>query len=100
METQPLQRITDHVWLDRHSVANTWYLISESGKALAIDYGYHKATVDAWPAYAKPERRRALLHGLDGLKRQFGIDRIDAVLVSHFHDDHVAGIPVLQRQYG
>ncbi len=96
----PLDRVTDHVWQDRHSVANTWYIISESGKALAIDYGYHSTTCAAWQGYPKPERRRALLHGLDGLKRQFSIDKIDVVLVSHFHDDHVAGIPVLQRVYG
>ncbi|HLY64318.1 MAG TPA: MBL fold metallo-hydrolase, partial [Chloroflexota bacterium] len=93
----PLQRVTDHVWLDPRSVANTWYLISESGKALAIDYGYNTITCGSWPGYPKPERRRALLHGLDGLKQQLGIDRVDVVLVSHFHDDHVCGIPVLQR---
>ena len=99
LDSEPLQRVTDHVWLDRQSVANTWYLLSDSGKALAIDYGYNSATC-SWPDYAKPERRRALLHGIDGLKRQFGIDHIDVVLVSHFHDDHVAGIPVLQRLHG
>ncbi|MDX1933088.1 MAG: MBL fold metallo-hydrolase [Capsulimonadales bacterium] len=99
-ETEPLERVTDHVWLDPHSVANTWYLISDSGKALAIDYGYHRTTCAAWQGYPKPERRRALLHGLTGLKQRFGIDRIDVVLVSHFHDDHVCGIPVLQRLQG
>jgi glyoxylase-like metal-dependent hydrolase (beta-lactamase superfamily II) len=99
LDAEPLQRVTDHVWLDRESMANTWYLISESGKALAIDYGYNSATC-AWSGYAKPERRRALLHGIEGLRRQFGIDHIDVVLVSHFHDDHVAGIPVLQRLHG
>lgn len=98
-QTESLQRVTDHVWLDRHSVANTWYLISESGKALAIDYGY-RSTTCAWSGYSKPERRRALLHGLEGLKQQFGIECVDVVLVSHFHDDHVCGIPVLQRLHG
>src|SRR5262249_26035341 len=67
LDAQPLEKIPDHVWLDNHSVAKTWYLISKSGKALAIDYGYNTATL-AWQGYAKPERRRALLHGLDGLK--------------------------------
>ena len=95
-----LVRVTDHVWLDGHSVANTCYIISESGKALAIDYGYHSFTCANWQSYPRPARRRALLHGLDGLKRQFGISQIDVVLVSHFHDDHVCGIPVLQRVYG
>ena len=95
-----LHRVTDHVWKDSHSVANTWYIISESGKALALDYGYNSATCSGWQSYARPARRRALLHGLDGLKEMFGIDRIDVVLVSHFHDDHVCGIPVLQRVFG
>ncbi|MCA1594807.1 MAG: MBL fold metallo-hydrolase [Chloroflexi bacterium] len=100
LDSEPLRKVTDHVWLDTHSVANTWYLISESGKAMAIDYGYHTQTCGAWSSYANPDRRRALLHGMDGLKQQFGIDRIDVVLVSHFHDDHVCGIPVLQRVQG
>jgi glyoxylase-like metal-dependent hydrolase (beta-lactamase superfamily II) len=95
-----LHKVTDHVWKDSHSVATTWYIISESGKALALDYGYNSATCSGWQGYARPARRRALLHGLDGLKERFGIDRIDVVLVSHFHDDHVCGIPVLQRLFG
>jgi glyoxylase-like metal-dependent hydrolase (beta-lactamase superfamily II) len=100
MEAAGLQRVTDHVWLDTQSVANTWFLLSESGKVMAIDYGYHLTTCSAWQGYPKPERRRALLHGLEGLKAQFGIERIDVALVSHFHDDHVCGIPVLQRVFG
>jgi len=96
LDSPPLERITDHLWLDRHSMANTWYLLSDSRKILAIDYGYNAASC-LWSWYPRPAHRRALLHGLDGLKAQFGIDRIDTVLVSHFHDDHVSGIPVLQR---
>ena len=94
-----LQKVTDHVYWDTESVANTWYLLSDSGKVLALDYGYHSATC-YWPGYPHPEQRRALLHGLDKLKRQFGAEKIDVVLVSHFHDDHVCGIPVLQRVFG
>ncbi len=100
LDSEPLQRITDHVWLDRRSVANTWYVLSDSGKAMAIDYGYDLSTCSGWSGYSKPERRRALLHGCNALRSQFGIEKIDVVLVSHFHDDHVAGIPVLQRLQG
>lgn len=99
-EAPPLQRVTDHVWLDTRSMANTWYLVSSTGKALAIDYGYNRSTAEGWQGYSRPERRRALLHGLEGLKEQCGVDRIDVVLVSHFHDDHVSGIPLLQRLHG
>jgi glyoxylase-like metal-dependent hydrolase (beta-lactamase superfamily II) len=93
-----LERVTDHVWLSAHSCSSNWFVISRSGKALAIDYGYNMVgTILGTPM---PTRRRALLHGLEGLKAQFGIDRVDVVLVSHYHDDHVCGIPVLQRLQG
>lgn len=96
----PLVRISDHVWHDPDCSANTTYVISESGKALAIDYGYHNVANRANSMVFEPERRRAKLHGLAALKAQFGIDRVDTVLVSHFHDDHVSGIPLLQRLHG
>ena len=99
VHTEPLEKVTDHVWRSRHSVSFNWFLISESGKAMVIDYGYRLATF-AWPNYPKSYTRRALLHGLDGLKKQFGIDRVDVALISHFHDDHVCGVPVLQRLFG
>ena len=98
LDSPALAKVTDHVWCDLHSGALTWYLISDSGKALAIDYGYH--AVFAFTGYSAPEKRRVLLHGLEDLKRRFGIDHPEAVLVSHFHDDHVCGIPILQRLYG
>jgi len=95
----PLERVTDHVWMATQSVALSWFVISESGKALVLDYGYStRGTM--LQGYPTPQRRRALLHSLVALKRQFGIDRIDVALLSHFHDDHVCGVPVLQRLHG
>lgn len=94
-----LIRVSDHVWRSGNGGAHTHFLISDSGKAMSIDYGYLVGHVQ-FPSYSRPARRRALLHGLDALKQQFGIDRLEMVLVSHFHDDHVAGIPVLQRLFG
>ena len=94
-----LIKVSDHVWRSDGSIAHTHFVISESGKAMSIDYGYIIGPMQ-YPAFAHRSRRRALLHGLGALKKQFGIDRLDMVLVSHFHDDHVAGIPVLQRLYG
>jgi glyoxylase-like metal-dependent hydrolase (beta-lactamase superfamily II) len=38
-----LERVTDHVFVSSRSEAFSWYLISDSGKALAIDYGYRGA---------------------------------------------------------
>ncbi len=92
-----LEEVTDHLWRTTQTQAINWFLISDSGKALALDYGYHATRGVLGPAYAKPYRRRALLHSLDALRIQFGIDRVDTVLISHFHDDHVCGVPLLQR---
>ncbi len=95
----PLERVTDHVWMAKQSVALSWFVISESGKALVLDYGYStRGTM--LQGYPTPQRRRALLHSLAALKTQFGIERVDVALLSHFHDDHVCGVPVLQRLHG
>jgi glyoxylase-like metal-dependent hydrolase (beta-lactamase superfamily II) len=101
LQSPAIERVTDHVWRSRHAVATSWFLVSKSGKVLAIDYGYRAPwPIMNWATYAQPANRRPLLHSLDGLQQELGIDRIDTVLVSHFHDDHVSGIPQLQRLYG
>jgi glyoxylase-like metal-dependent hydrolase (beta-lactamase superfamily II) len=94
-----IEEVLPHLYRSKYANAQTHFLISESGKVLSIDYGYNTS------AYASPGKqhlsnRRPFLHGMGGLKRQFGVDRIDTVLVSHFHDDHVNGIPMLQRVFG
>jgi len=104
-----LRRVTDHVWVEPHSEAASWFLLSDNGKALVIDYGYRGGFglntppgVDKkwqWPSYPMHSRRRVLLHGVEALKRELGIDRVDVVLLSHFHDDHVAGVPLLRRLF-
>lgn len=93
-----LERVTEHVWMARDSCSVTWFVVSPSGKCLALDYGW--ASPMAISGYPYPWRRRALLHSLRGLKEQAGVEKIDVVIPSHFHDDHVSGIPVLQRVFG
>jgi glyoxylase-like metal-dependent hydrolase (beta-lactamase superfamily II) len=99
LEEKPLEKVTDHVWMATQSVSINWFVLSESGKALVLDYGYSTRGV-CLSGYPTPQHRRALLHSVSALKRQFGIDRIDVALLSHFHDDHVCGVPVLQRVFG
>ena len=76
-----LERITDHVWRSANGAARTHFVISDSGKALSIDYGYCGGSV-LQQAYSRPARRRALLHGLEALKKQFGIEKVGVVLAS------------------
>jgi glyoxylase-like metal-dependent hydrolase (beta-lactamase superfamily II) len=78
----PFHAITPHLLRNRTSFANSYLLVSESGAALGIDFGYDMAT---W--------RRPLLWSLDSVD-------VEAVVVTHFHDDHVAGLNLLRAVKG
>jgi glyoxylase-like metal-dependent hydrolase (beta-lactamase superfamily II) len=83
---------------DKASSAQTFYLISESGRAMAIDYGYRIPYLVADKHHFST--RRPLLHGIKPLRDILGIEKIDVVIPSHIHDDHVCGVPLLQRLFG
>ncbi len=94
-----IEEILPRLYRSKHGGAHTHFVISKSGKVMSLDYGYHTAAYLA-PTKQHVSNRRPFLHGLNGLKNHFGIDRIDTVLATHFHDDHVNGIPLLQRLFG
>ena len=98
-EEDDVEEILPHLYCSKYANARTNFVISESGKVLSIDYGYNTIAYQS-PGKQHLSNRRPLLHGLKGLKKHFGVERIDTVLVSHFHDDHVNGIPLLQRMFG
>jgi glyoxylase-like metal-dependent hydrolase (beta-lactamase superfamily II) len=98
LDADPLTKVTEHVYQSSAGGASTWFVISPSGAALSIDYGYH-APLSNW-GYPYPRHRRALLHGLEALRSRFGVERIDTVILTHYHDDHVNGVPLLQRLHG
>ncbi len=95
---QPWQPVTPHLLRSRTSFATTYALLSESGAALLVDFGYDLAT-GATPSTER-SARRPLLWPLDSLRRDHGVERIEVVVPTHYHDDHVAGINLLREVEG
>lgn len=98
LREQPYEKISEHVLFNRTSMANSYVLLSESGKALVIDFGYDFMAGVA--SGTDRSARRPWLYTVSALKEQFGVTSIDACLPTHYHDDHVAGINLLRREYG
>ena len=55
---------------------------------------------DWTPPPTERPARRPLLASLHSLRSDYGVDRIEVVAVTHFHDDHVAGIALLRDVEG
>ncbi|MGN6272645.1 MAG: MBL fold metallo-hydrolase [Protaetiibacter sp.] len=94
----PYVQLTDHLLLNRSSLSCSYVLLSATGEALLIDYGYDMTT--GLPPGQDRSARRPWLASLPALKQQFGVTRISAVLATHYHDDHVAGMPLLRDVEG
>ncbi len=98
LQARPWAEITPHLLRSRTSFANSYALLSETGAALLIDFGYEVSTglVDVTERSA----RRPLLWAIEELKRSHGVERVEAVIPTHFHDDHVAGLTLLREIEG
>lgn len=95
---EPFKHITPHVYRNLTSVANAYVIVSASGKAMLIDYGYD--FVGGLAAGADRASRRPWLYTIPVLKEKFGVSKVDVVLPTHYHDDHVAGMNLLRRVEG
>jgi glyoxylase-like metal-dependent hydrolase (beta-lactamase superfamily II) len=87
----PWQELSPHLLRSRTSMATSYALRSESGKALLIEWGYDLWT--GFPLGAERAARRPLLTTLADLD-------VEAVVPTHYHDDHVAGINLLREVTG
>jgi glyoxylase-like metal-dependent hydrolase (beta-lactamase superfamily II) len=98
MHARPWAAVTPHLLRNRASFANSYALVSASGAALLIDFGYDVTT--GLVPRTEREARRALLWPLDALRRDHGVTGIEAVVVTHYHDDHVAGLDLIRDVEG
>ncbi|WP_219836997.1 MBL fold metallo-hydrolase [Paenibacillus sp. R14(2021)] len=93
------REITPHLLWNARSFANSYVLLSKSGKALLIDYGYSNI-YQIFTAGADRASRRPSLMPIERLKQQYGVTKIDVVIPTHYHDDHVAGCNLLRDVEG
>ena len=85
--------LTPHLWANTTSVANSYTLLTDDGTAMFLDYGFPSSSHFAG-------NFRFAEHSLDELRRVAGLQRIEVVLPSHYHDDHVGGLQHLYEKYG
>jgi glyoxylase-like metal-dependent hydrolase (beta-lactamase superfamily II) len=91
-------RVSEHLW-ESSAASCSWYaIVSDNGRALLIDLGYQASGHGMLFLY--DYRPRFFPHRLDSLLARPEIDGIDAILVTHYHDDHIVGIPYAQRRWG
>jgi glyoxylase-like metal-dependent hydrolase (beta-lactamase superfamily II) len=90
--------VTPHLLRNRTSFGACYALLSDSATALLLDWGYDYAPGLAWGT--EKTTRRPLLTSIDALRRDHGIERVEVVVPTHYHDDHVAGINLLRNIEG
>jgi glyoxylase-like metal-dependent hydrolase (beta-lactamase superfamily II) len=90
---QPITRALPHLWVNAGSVANTYALVDDAGEALILDYGF-----PSWDHFFADQRFAA--HTLDAFRGEAGLHGVTATIPSHYHDDHLAGVPWLQQELG
>ena len=88
------RRLSEHVFEVSNSGANTYIVRDDGGHGLFIDCGY---TSNA-PIAANPHR--FIDHLTPYLEPELGIVQVEWFLPTHYHDDHLAGLPALQLRYG
>ncbi|MFD3443035.1 MBL fold metallo-hydrolase [Microbacteriaceae bacterium 4G12] len=94
----PFVHVTDHLLMNRSSLATGYVLLSDTGEALFVDFGYDMTT--GLPTGTDRAARRPWLASLPALKRDFGVSRVSVAMPTHYHDDHVAGLPILRDVEG
>jgi glyoxylase-like metal-dependent hydrolase (beta-lactamase superfamily II) len=95
----PLVEVSEHLlWSGPWTCSNFYVILSGTGEALLVDYGHaHWLNMHIGMDQQPQETMRFVVHHLDELRERFGVEKIEAVAVTHIHDDHTCGIPHLQR---
>jgi glyoxylase-like metal-dependent hydrolase (beta-lactamase superfamily II) len=93
--------VTPHLIASYQTTSCFYTLISDSGKALFVDYGAASNNFCTTLITAAPlrGRMRFVEHTIPELKARYGMKSVDVAMPSHMHDDHLNGFPHLVRHY-
>lgn len=94
----PFEVLTPHLLRNRSSLSYSYVLVSDSGAALVFDFGFDQTT--GLPSGFDRAARRPWLASLPALKRNHGVTHVEVAIPTHYHDDHVAGMPLLRDVEG
>lgn len=101
IEFEPIQ-VTSHLLAHPLAFSTFYAIISDSGKALFVDYG--SASMNFFISFRDADDTynhvRFVEHSIDKLREKHGLRSIDVMIPSHMHDDHLNGFPHLARRYG
>lgn len=90
----PFVAITPHLLLNRTAMSCSYVVLSETREALIVDYGYDMTT--GLVLGQERASRRPWLASIPALRELYGVTRISVALPTHYHDDHIAGMPLLR----
>lgn len=91
-------QVSDHVLASSSFVCSFYAVLSDDGHAVFIDYGYADSFFEVQNGFGYATR--FIPHHIESLRDYHGVTEIDALLVTHYHDDHIAGAAYLQRRLG
>jgi glyoxylase-like metal-dependent hydrolase (beta-lactamase superfamily II) len=94
----PFEELSPHLLRNVSSFATSYALLSDTGAALLIDFGLDM--IVNLPTGDDRSSRRPWLPSLRVLRRDFGVDRVEVAVPTHYHDDHVAGFNLLREVAG
>jgi glyoxylase-like metal-dependent hydrolase (beta-lactamase superfamily II) len=90
----PYVELSPHLLMNRTSESHSYVLLSDAGTALLIDYGYDLTT--SIPTGGPRHTIRPWLPSLRALRRDYGVERVEVAIPTHYHDDHVAAFNLLR----
>jgi glyoxylase-like metal-dependent hydrolase (beta-lactamase superfamily II) len=95
---EPFVEITPHLLFNNSAMSYSYVLLSKTGEALVVDFGYDMTT--GMPTGTERAARRPWLGSMPALRSKYGVTRVSVALPTHYHDDHVAGMPLLREVEG